>query len=221
MKNIKINTKVVKKLFATGLLTFTMTGCGVNNEFIKEENLPEKKTEEFVDYSKEESRYEEKLNDVIFSKGDFVNENKLYQSKGMEFMTAEETSLLKIGDTVTKVPDRKILEEMGLDFVFVYEIYIKGADNQYQADPVIDWTPMYIFSANEYEGPFIDKKGIYHDGLNKWTGEIEILKAEYAYNESDHYWEKNLYKSGEVVSLGKIYSLKNFYKHINSYQKTK
>lgn len=221
MKNIEINTKAVKKVFAAGLLALTMTGCGGNSEPTKEETPQGETTEEVVNNPEEDLQYEEKLKDVKYSKGDLVGENKIYKEEGIEFMSQEETALLKAGDSVTKVPDRKTLEEMGLDFVFVYEAYAAGDDGQYETTPAVEWTPMYIFPMNEYEGGYIDENGEYAMGLNKWTGKMEILEAEYKFNETDNYWEKNLYKEGEFVTIGKIYSLKNFSEYINSYQKTK
>lgn len=92
MKNIEINTKAVKKLFAAGLLAFTMAGCAGNNEPTKEETPQGEKTEE----------------------------------RGETHFSEKETRALKEGDILNcdKLPDRKVLEEMGLDYVVVCEQYV-------------------------------------------------------------------------------------------------
>ncbi len=94
MKNIEINTKAVKKVFAAGLLALTMTGCGGNSEPTKEETPQGETTEE-----KE-------------------NETTYFSEK--------ETRALKEGDILNcnTLPDRKVLEEMGLDYIVVCEQYV-------------------------------------------------------------------------------------------------
>lgn len=101
MKNIEINTKAVKKLFAAGLLSLTMAGCTENNEPVKQETP---KGEVTVDEVSETG----KINYEIMS----VEETK----KLTEGQFVEAESNLKVN-----VPDMKTLESMGLD----YEVVIK------------------------------------------------------------------------------------------------
>ena len=49
MKNIEINTKAVKKLFAAGLLALTMAGCGGSNEPTKEDTPQDEVTVDKID----------------------------------------------------------------------------------------------------------------------------------------------------------------------------
>lgn len=107
MKNIEINTKAVKKLFAAGLLAFTMTGCGGNSEPTKEETpqgeIPQEETTEKI--------------------VGFEDTGKITY----EVMSVEETKTLKEGQFIesennlkTKVPDMKTLESLGLDYEVVW-----------------------------------------------------------------------------------------------------
>lgn len=98
MKNIEINTKAVKKIFAAGLLVLTMTGCGGNTEPVKDNKPTEEKTEET---------------------GKEQNDTELVYEK----MTKEETEKLAVGDfieskngKVVKIPDQEVLESLGRDY---------------------------------------------------------------------------------------------------------
>lgn len=101
MKNIEINTKAVKKVFAAGLLALTMTGCGGNSEPVKEENPQDEVTVDKVNETGE----------IIYETMSVEETKKLTEG---QFIEAE--SNLKV-----KVPDMKTLESMGLD----YEVVIK------------------------------------------------------------------------------------------------
>lgn len=95
MKNIEINTKAVKKIFAAGLLAFTMAGCAGNNEPTKEETSQGEKTEEKIDNNE------------------------------ITYLTEKETQSLEAGDVFDygKLPDRKVLEEKKLDYITICDNY--------------------------------------------------------------------------------------------------
>lgn len=223
MKNIEINTKAVKKLFAAGLLAFTMAGCAGNNEPTKEETSQGEKTEEVAE-TKENVNVEEVLKDTDYDNGDFASEEKEYNSIGFKSLGDDETKDLREGDVITKIPDRSILEENGLDFVFVYDVYKKNAnETTYSNKPLSDPSYRYDFEFEQKEIDIYDMNGkLESTSMLKNSKKITIVKAEYQYIDDLGKWGKALSLNNEALYInGKIYNVENFAKEMMGHQKTK
>lgn len=197
------------------LLIFSVTACSGNSS--SDNNAKESEKTKQLDivkqaekYKNDDAQYEDRLKNVDYLKGDLAGEYQIYIDNNLDFMTEEETTKLKVGDIVSKVPNRRVLEEKGLDFVFVFKSYKQVSEGEFASEPTIDWEASYILPAKEYEGEWIDTNGETIMGLHKWTGDIEILEAKYVQSPLSNEWQKLLYKDGNNVEIGKVYSLKHF-----------
>lgn len=138
MKNIEINSKAVKKLALATLVTLSLglTGCGNSNENDKPNDKP----------TNEVNKNEDEIKVVEMSE------------KETRALT-EGQHIEKIDDKTLKVPNREVLEEMGLDYEIVMSSTVTYADGNVKDfgidDPIcsydlqdISLTPRKSFDEN-------------------------------------------------------------------------
>lgn len=190
MKNIEINTKAVKKLFAAGLLALSMSGCAGTTKSAKEEPTKGDKTEEV---------------------------SKKDDKTGFEYveMSDEETKQLKAGDFIEstdgktiKVPNRAVLESLGYDFEYEVDCLdgLKGGDLElYSTTFAYGDVAMKNLISREYV-----KDGQQREYIYNIKG-IHIIKIAKVYEE-DNKFMKEVERVEGFITPAELYSNENYEK---------
>lgn len=176
MKNIEINTKAVKKIFAAGLLVLTMTGCGGNTEPVKDNKPTGEKTEE-----KEENKTG--FNYVEMS------EKETKDLVAGDFIQSED------GKTIT-IPDRDLLESLGYDFEYEVECLYGVKGETLKSDGVTYYFDNAINNAISYE---YEENGKEMECVYKIKG-IHIINIIGAYEENGVFMKEVKCTNGGIMA---------------------
>ena len=191
MKNIEINTKAVKKLFAAGLLAFTMAGCAGNNEPTKGEISQGEKTEE-----NDMKITQEEADAMAESFYGFEN------VKVIDYGTSKDE--YKNGQEIKKVLDAVELEGKGYAVEYHGTMTITTADGEVTESPYFDYVEPQV-DGEEHTYPNGSKSISNFD----YTKVYKIIGIA----ESDHGLVKVIEVDGSLKSCGDVLTdeLSNMY----------